>query len=108
MVSIKAVTSTLSKIVPNDLARTNKKVLDAVKTGWNTGKTTTTSTNAIIRFGAKSKGAVREVKKLKFTKDELPALAGTIASLTPIPIPGFGVAVYGIGHAIKGFAKLLK
>lgn len=108
MVSIHAIKSTLSKVVPSDLARTNKRVYTALKTGWQNGKNSTTSKNLIIRFGAKTKGVVKEVKNLKFTKDELPALAGTIASFAPIPIPGLGVAVYGIGHAIKGFAKLLK
>ena len=43
MVSIKAVTSTLAKVVPSDLARTNKRVLTAVKTGWQNGRNSTTS-----------------------------------------------------------------
>ncbi len=108
MVSIKAVTSTLAKVVPSDLARTNKRVLTAVKTGWQNGRNSTTSKNLMIRFGAKTKGVAREVKNLKFTKDEIPALAGTIATFAPVPIPGLGVAVYGVGHAIRGFIKLLK
>ena len=55
MVSIKAVTSTLAKVVPSDLARTNKRVLTAVKTGWQNGRNSTTSKNLMIRFGAKKK-----------------------------------------------------
>ena len=40
-------------------------------------------------------------KTLKFTKEDIPAVAAAIVGVAPIPIPGLSFVVYGVGHAIQ-------
>jgi len=110
MVKVTGIVSGIAKsIVPSDVVRTNKMVSNAVRTGLKRGKRlnkikqTGTLSGAYVR----SKSVARELGNLKFTKDEIPALAATVASVTPIPIPGLSLVVYALGHAVKKISKMV-
>lgn len=110
MVAVTRIISGLSRLVPADLARTNKMLTGALKTGYNKGSVLAKTTNQGTLHGAytKSKSAVKELKNVKFTKAEIPAVAAAITGFLPIPVPGLSIAVYALGHVIQKGIKFIK
>ena len=105
-----AITKVISRMVPTDIARTNRMITGAVKNGYKKGSVLARENNQNIIRGTytRSKSVAKELGTLKFTKDEIPAVAAAITSILPVPIPGLSIAVYALGHAIQKGLKFLK
>lgn len=97
------VTKIVQQIVPSDLKRANTMISGALKSGYKKGSIYVAENNitGVRKTYTKSKSAVKELKTLKFSKDDIPAIAAAIAGVAPIPIPGLSFMVYGVGHAIQ-------
>lgn len=93
----------VQNIVPRDLKRTNTMISGALKSGYKKGSIYVEANNitGIRKTYTKSKSAVKELKTVRFSKDDIPAVAAAIAGISPIPIPGLSIMVYGVGKAIQ-------
>lgn len=91
------------RIIPSDLRRANSMISGALKSGYKKGSIYATENNitGVKKTYTKSKSAVKELKTLKFSKEDIPAIAAAIVGVAPIPIPGLSFMVYGVGHAIQ-------
>jgi len=49
----------------------------------------------------RTKNVAQEVKKLEFTKEDIPAVAAVIGNFMPLPIPGLTIWAYFAGKGIK-------
>lgn len=110
MANVKGIVSAVTKaVVPADIAKTNKMVSNAVRNGLQKGKRYNQINQKGVFSGSyvRSKSVARELGRLKFTKDEIPALAATVASVAPVPIPGFSLVVYALGHAVRKVSKMI-
>ena len=106
--NISKITRFTSKLIPSDVQSTTSKLTGAVKSGYQIGKRCNNIHNADVFTSSKisAKSVTREVRKLKFTKEEMPALIASITSLIPIPSPiPITPIVYGLGKVI---AKIMK
>ena len=105
-----AINKVMSRIIPSDVQRTNRMISTAVKNGYKKGSVMARENNQNIIRGTytRSKSVAKELGTLKFTKDEIPAIAATIASFLPVPVPGLGLAVYALGHAVQKGLKFIK
>ncbi len=90
-------------IVPSDLKRANTMISGALKSGYRKGSIYVEANNitGMRKTYTKSKSAVKELKTVRFSKDDIPAVAAAIAGISPIPIPGLSLMVYGVGRAIQ-------
>lgn len=93
----------VQRIVPSDLRRANSMISGALKSGYKKGSiyAKEQKITGMRKTYTKSKSAVKELKTLKFTKEDIPAVAAAIAGVSPIPIPGLSIMVYGVGKAIQ-------
>lgn len=93
----------VQSIVPRDLKRANTMISGALKSGYKKGSIYVEANNitGMRKTYTKSKSAVKELKTVRFSKDDIPAVAATIAGISPIPIPGLSIMVYGVGKAIQ-------
>ncbi len=93
----------VQRIVPSDLRRANSMISGALKSGYKKGSiyAKEQKITGMRKTYTKSKSAVKELKTLKFTKEDIPAVAAAIVGVAPIPIPGLSFVVYGVGHAIQ-------
>ena len=93
----------VQRIIPSDLKRANSMISGALKSGYKKGSIYVEENNitGVRKTYTKSKTAVKELKTLKLSKDDIPAIAAAIAGIAPIPIPGLSFMVYGVGHAIQ-------
>lgn len=93
----------VQRIVPSDLRRANSMISGALKSGYKKGSIYAMENNitGVKKTYTKSKSAVKELKTLRFSKEDIPAVAAAIVGVAPIPIPGLSFMVYGVGHAIK-------
>lgn len=93
----------VQQIVPKDIQRANSMVSTALKTGYKKGSFFAQNNNitGARKVYTKSKSAVKELRTVKFKKEDAPALVAAIASILPIPIPGLSIIAYGVGHAIQ-------
>lgn len=93
----------VQRIVPSDLRRANSMISGALKSGYKKGSIYAMENNitGVRKTYTKSKSAVKELKTLRFSKEDIPAVAAAIVGVTPIPIPGLSFMVYGVGHAIQ-------
>lgn len=100
---IQKITTAASKLLPKDFKHTSKVITDAVKTGWQTGKTQAAIDNKGLATDMymRTKAMTREIGKLKFTKEDIPAVSAVIGNLLPIPIPGLTIWSYFAGIGIK-------
>ena len=106
--SISKVTKFTSKIVPSDVRSTTTKLTGAMRSGYRIGKRCNSmhKRNLFQSTTTSAKSVTKELRKLKFTKEEMPALIASITSLVPIPPPvPITPIVYGIGKII---AKIVK
>lgn len=97
------------RLIPSDIRRANGMVSTALKNGYQKGSIFAQSNNitGAKKVYVKSKSAVKELKAVKFKKEDAPAVAAAIASIVPIPLPGLGFFVYGAGHAIQYGVKCI-
>lgn len=97
------ITKIVQQIVPSDLKRANTMISRALKSGYKKGSIYATKNNitGVRKTYTKSKSAVKELKTLRLSKDDIPAVAAAIAGIAPIPIPGLSIMVYGVGRAIQ-------
>lgn len=93
----------VQRIVPSDLRRANSMISGALKSGYKKGSIYAMENNitGVKKTYTKSKSAVKELKTLRFSKEDIPAVAAAIVGVAPIPIPGLSFMVYGVGHAIQ-------
>lgn len=93
----------VQRIVPSDLRRANSMISGALKSGYKKGSIYAMENNitGVRKTYTKSKSAVKELKTLRFSKEDIPAVAAAIVGVAPIPIPGLSFMVYGVGHAIQ-------
>lgn len=106
---IKGISKIFGKITPSDVKLATGKLSGAMKRGYQIGKRCNSIHNVGRVRGLKTsaKSVTRELKKLKFTRDEVPALAASITYMIPIPSPvPLTPIVYGLGHGINKGAKL--
>lgn len=97
------VTKIVQQIIPRDLKRANSMISGALKSGYKKGSIYAQEQNmtGMKKTYTKSKAAITELKTIKLTKDDIPAVAAAITGIAPIPIPGLSFVVYGVGHAIQ-------
>lgn len=107
MSRIKKITRLTSKLVPDDVLRTSAMLKNAVKTGWQKGREQVAVDNkGLVRDAYEgSKGVAREIKNLKFSYEDIPAIVGAICTVAPIPVPGLGFGVYMVGIGIRKIIK---
>lgn len=101
--------SLAGKLIPKDVKMATTKLTGAVKKGYQISKRYNSIYDKGELSGAKTsvKSVTRKMKKLKFTRDEIPALAAAITYLIPIPSPiPLTPIVYGAGHGINKGIKL--
>lgn len=100
---IKKITTQANKLLPEDFKHTSKVITDAVKTGWQSGKVKAAIDNKGLATDMyiRTKSVKDELCKLKFTKDDIPALAAVIGNFIPVPIPGLTIWAYFAGVGIK-------
>lgn len=100
---IQKVTMQTAKLMPKDLTKTTGMIKEAVQTGWQKGKTQSLIDNKGLTSDmyTRSKCVAKELKSLKFTKDDIPALAAALGYVIPIPIPGLTFITYGAGILVK-------
>lgn len=93
----------VQRIVPSDLRRANSMISGALKSGYKKGSiyAMENKITGVRKTYTKSKSAVKELKTLRFSKEDIPAVAAAIVGVAPIPIPGLSFMVYGVGHAIQ-------
>ena len=93
----------VQRIIPSDLRRANSMISGALKSGYKKGSIYVEENNitGVKKTYTKSKTAVKELKTLRFSKEDIPAVAAAIVGVAPIPIPGLSFMVYGVGHAIQ-------
>ena len=93
----------VQRIIPSDLRRANSMISGALKSGYKKGSIYAMENNitGVKKTYTKSKSAVKELKTLRFSKEDIPAVAAAIVGVAPIPIPGLSFMVYGVGHAIQ-------
>ena len=103
MIMLKKVTTQIGRLIPKDVQHTSGVIKEAVKTGWQNGKIQAqiNNTNLVQDVFIRTKGVTKEVKKLNFTKDDIPALAAVIGNFLPVPIPGLTIWSYFAGKGIK-------
>lgn len=101
--------SLVKKIIPKDVTQTTNKLLGAVKKGHQISK----RCNSIYtpykmgKVKTTAKSVTKELGKLKFQRDEIPALAASLTYLIPIPSPiPLTPLVYGVGHGINYGLKI--
>lgn len=110
VISIKNSLSLASKIVPSDVRTTTAKLTGAMKSGYKIGRRCNRINNADVFASTKTstKSVSRKIRKLKFTKEERPALIAAIWSLLPIPSPiPTTPIVYGVGKLVNKFLKII-
>ena len=75
----------------------------AVKKGWQEGKQQAKINNKglVGDMYARSLGITKEVRKLRFSWEDMPAIAAAITATLPIPIPGLFMGVYVLGVGIR-------
>ena len=102
------ITTVASKLMPHDLTRTTTQLKNAVKTGWQNGRMQSRANNKGLAGDVYtcSKCIAKEFKNLKFTKDDIPAVAAAIGYIAPIPIPGLTIYAYAAGVGIKKLLNL--
>lgn len=108
-IGIVKIFSLAGKLIPKDVKLATKKLTGAMKSGYQIGKRHTSIYNkgSISRVKTSAKSITRELKKLKFTRDEIPALAAAITYMIPIPSPiPITPIVYGAGHGINKGLKI--
>lgn len=108
--SIRKITAIAGKCMPEDVKSTTVKLTGAMKSGYSIGR----RCNSIHDKGyCKSAGTSavsvkRELSKLKFSRDEMPALAAAITYLIPVPSPiPITPIVYGAGRLVNKFLKII-
>ena len=102
----------IAKIIPPDVRSTTSKLTGAIKSGYTTGKRCKRiygKNKTLLPLGPHTKSIRKELGKLKFEQDEMPALAASITYLIPIPSPiPLTPIVYGLGHIINRAIKIFK
>lgn len=73
----------------------------AVKQGWMNGERLADMRrlNSIGTFSTKVKGVGNKLKKTEFRTEDLPAILGSIGTVTPLPLGTF--VGYGVGKLIN-------
>lgn len=73
----------------------------AAKQGWlNGGRLADIrQLNSVVTFSTKIKGVGNKLKKTEFRKEDLPAILGSIGTVTPLPLGTF--VRYGVGKLIN-------
>lgn len=111
---LKRLSTKIGKLIPKDVQHTSGIIKDAIKTGWQNGKAQALvdNKNLMQDMYMRTRGVTTEVKKLKFTKDDIPAVAAVIGNFIPVPIPGLTIWSYfagkGIKKAIEIYSKINK
>ena len=103
MWKVKNTSRIFSKLVPEDISRTSGMLKGAVKKGWQEGKQQAKINNKglVGDMYARSLGITKEVRKLRFSWEDMPAIAAAITATLPIPIPGLFMRVYVLGVGIR-------
>ena len=106
-ISLKRITTYTSKLIPTDVKTSSGKIFGAINKGRKAGKLPNAGRFKNIK--SQTKSVFHEVKGLKFTKDEMPAVVASVFAFIPIPSPiPITPIVYGIGKAIQKVTKFLK
>lgn len=101
--------SIAKRIMPKDVINTTNKLTGAIKSGYKTSKRCNSIYNksGIAKVGTTTKSVTKELGKLKFSRDEMPALAASLVTLIPIPSPiPITPIIYGAGHGINQGLKI--
>lgn len=100
---LRKITTNIANLIPKDVQHTSGIIKEAVKTGWETGKAQALADNKnlVKDIYTRTRCATSEVKKLKFTKDDIPAVAAVIGNFIPLPIPGLTIWSYFAGKGVK-------
>ena len=103
MSKLKRISTQLEKLIPTDVQHTSGLIKDAIKTGWKNGKmqAAVDNKNLVQDMYTRTKDITKEVKKLRFTKDDIPAIAAVVGNFIPLPIPGLSILTYFAGKGIK-------
>lgn len=106
---LRKIISLAGKLIPSDVRSVTSRITGSVKKGYQIGKRCSSiyDKGTFKGIGTTAKSVKREVGKLKFTRDEIPALAASITYMIPIPSPiPITPIVYGAGHGINKGLKL--
>lgn len=103
-VGLKTVKTIVKKITPADVQSATDKITQALKTGYKAGKSA--DAGIFIQTKNQTRSIYKEIKGLKFAKEEYPAVAAAVTALIPIPSPiPITPFVYGIGKIVQKIFK---
>ena len=96
----RSVSHTIWKHTPRDIKCTSAKLRNPIKRGVKKGRAQGASVFGFV---------VKEYKNIKFSREEIPALAASAVALTPVPspVPIFPF-VYGIGKLIYHSPRIVR